>query len=295
MACWIVEAAHDERGGGNYAYGKKGDQTGDEVRRRMLTGREPAGDQFSLILRYPNQEIRRKLASDAEEIADNSCFGYAQYGDPGDPYAGRYGIHYAMQEVKEFRKVTIPCNCDCSSLVGEACRHNGLAVSLYMRTANEISELSKVGFVQVPFSVGACVRGDVLWKNGHTAIVIEGDGKDEGGEKVYKAIKRSSEKTALWSTGKGPLTREAPYIILKRSEIGFTPNVIVCQQQGEILSLVQWMREQNEGFLFCSNHENNAAAGVAVGRAKGYFNPDLEEIRIPVRFPNVDYIVRVYN
>lgn len=285
----IAEAAHDERGA--LAWGQKGDSTGDEVRIRTMTGAETGSGTFEKILRFPASNMRRLFARDAQEIALNNYIGYAQYGPADDDYAGRYGLWYAMQGVQRFKDIQIYCNCDCSALVADVLIKNGLNCARTMRTATELNELDKLGFVQLPYTVGSCLIGDVVWRNGHTAIVVEAP-EGEGDEQMYSAKLMSSKDTKLWSTGAGPKTRECPYIKIKRSEIGFTPNVIAVQQLGECLANTQWMRGQSH--VYCANFQNDATAGVAVGKAATYFNPDASELIIPVRFANQEHIVRIY-
>ena len=110
---------------------------------------------------------------------------------------------------------------------------------------------------------------------------------------AYSATLESSRDYKKWSTGAGVLTRECPYISVNRNTIGFKPNVIVVQQDGEVLANFQWIRGQINAY--CANFENNASAGVRVGTLKGDFNPDSVDIQIPVRFPNRKYIVKIYS
>lgn len=294
MTVKIVEAASDERGA--LAYGKKGDQkiTGtpeqEEVRIRTLT--ESAG--FTKILRYPDLDLRKAFAKDALEIARNQNVGYAQYGDPNDKYAGRYGLYYAMLDVKNFSEIKTPCNCDCSALVADVLIHNGINCPTTMRTATERNELARLGFEELPYTLDNCRLGDILWRNGHTAIIVRAPEQEEKGEDMaYNAVLTSSRDLKMWSTGAGVLTRECPYVSVSKSALGFTPNVIVVQQEGECLANTQWIRGQAN--LYCANYENNATAGIAVGTAKGYFNPDSIDIQIPVRFPSRKYIVKIYS
>lgn len=116
----------------------------------------------------------------------------------------------------------------------------------------------------------------------------------EDGQKTdcFEATLTSTPGTILWSTGAGPKTRQASYIEVTREQIGFVPNVIVVQQDDEPLANTQWIRGQ--AHLYCANFENNAYAGIAVGTAATYFNPDADTIRIPVRFPGKEYLVRIY-
>ena len=109
----------------------------------------------------------------------------------------------------------------------------------------------------------------------------------------YEAVLESSRDYKKWSTGAGVLTRDCPYISVKRKTLGFAPNVIVVQQEGEVLSNTQWIRGASD-HIYVANYENNAYAGIAVGSARGYFDPDSVDIQIPVRFPSRKYIVKIY-
>lgn len=287
MLIQLVEAAHDERGGGNYAYGQPGDQTGAEVRLRNANDGE-----FELILRYPDRQMSKRFAEDAIEIAMNDHIGYAQYGYT--ELGGRYGLHEVMKVFNRFSDITTDCNCDCSSLVGEVLRQNGLDCGLYMRTATERAELQRLGFSEVPYSLKNARLGDILWRNGHTAVIVRAPEQDPvpQEDEMYQNTLKSTSGTIVWSTGAGPKTRSLPYIEIKRSAIGFEPNTICVQQVGEILANSQWMRGQ--AHIYVANYENNAYAGVAVGKQATFFDPDADTIRIPVRFADKPYFVRIY-
>lgn len=295
---YIVEAAHDENG--KISYGRPGDQTGDEVRIRQASKNET----FTYILRCPNASKTALFAKDALAIANNKNVGYAQFSNDGGRYSARYGLWYRMKELgnhADFSKISQPCNTDCSQMVSSVLTNNGYASGIYMSTSTEVGVLEKLGFKKIPYSLANLKNGDVLWRQGHTAFAVEkvesssnSSTSNQENEKMFSAILKSSGTTKTWSTGAGPLTRALPYITVTRAQLGFKPSVICIQQQGEVLSLCQWMRDQKEGFLYVSNHENDASAGVAVGTAAGYFNPDLNTLYIPVRYPEVEYIVKIY-
>ena len=115
---------------------------------------------------------------------------------------------------------------------------------------------------------------------------------EEGKSDSFEATLTSTKGTIIWSTGAGPKTRSLPYIEVTKKEIGFDPKTICVQQEGEILANSQWMRGQ--AHMYVANYENNAYAGVAVGTQVSYFNPDADTIRIPVRFADKRYFVRIY-
>lgn len=122
--------------------------------------------------------------------------------------------------------------------------------------------------------------------------VLRYTAEDDPDEGKFEAVLRSTPGKIVWSTGAGPKTRNCPYIELTRKQIGFEPETICVQQQGEILANSQWMRGQ--AYIYVASFENDAYAGVAVGTQVSYFNPDADTIRIPVRFPDREYIVHIY-
>lgn len=64
--------------------------------------------------------------------------------------------------------------CDCSSLPSWALTLSGFfSNNPWFTTANEISQIQRAGFVQVPIN-DEWKAGDILWKNGHTEIVYSG-------------------------------------------------------------------------------------------------------------------------
>ena len=119
-------------------------------------------------------------------------------------------------------------------------------------------------------------------------------GDETGTALAFEATLKSTPGTIVWSTGAGPKTRNLPYLELTREQIGFKPNVICVIEQGEILANTMWIRGASS-HIYVANYENNAYAGVAVGSLVSYFNPDADTLRIPVRFPNASYVVRIYS
>ena len=116
----------------------------------------------------------------------------------------------------------------------------------------------------------------------------------EGGEADrFEAQLTSTKGTIVWSTGAGPKTRNLASIEVTRKQLGFEPSVICVQMQNEPLANTQWIRGASQ-YIYVANYENNAYAGVAVGKQATYFDPDADTIRIPVRFPGKEYLVRIY-
>jgi len=115
----------------------------------------------------------------------------------------------------------------------------------------------------------------------------------EGGEADrFEATLTSSKKEIHWSTGAGPKTRWCPYVEVTRKELGFVPKTICVQSTKEPLDNAQWMRGLSH--MYCTNHENDAKAGIAVGKTASFFNPDADTIRIPVWTAEARYYVRIF-
>lgn len=168
----LGEAAYDERGA--LAYGQPGDQTGLEV--RQLEFYNDGSRPWSLVFRAKSQEVRDKLALAMRQACDNPNIGYAQYGDGSTPYKDRYGLRYAVDNdtpSHTIPDVTVPCNCDCSSLVAQCCRAAGIDIPSTMRTATERATLMGTGlFDELKYTPGMkLLEGDIMWRQGHTAII----------------------------------------------------------------------------------------------------------------------------
>lgn len=167
----LGEAAYDERGA--LAYGQPGDQTGLEV--RILDLYNDTNRPWSKVFRAKSEEVRRKLALAMTQACNNNNIGYAQYGDNTTPYKDRYGLNEALKKTASHTipDVVIPCNVDCSALVAQCCRAAGIDVPITMRTAQEVQILRNTGaFDELDFKLNMkFVPGDILWRNGHTAII----------------------------------------------------------------------------------------------------------------------------
>lgn len=148
--------------------GTAGDQTGHEVE---------ISDWYSggwVAVYRPNNEITAGLiALSAEEIADNNCIGYSQ--------ADRTSLHrYAALHGYNFGAITENCNTDCSAMVAVCVNSAGIPVSKDMTTRNEDTVLMGTGeFTRLTNTKYLqesrwLKRGDILKKNGHTAIVVCG-------------------------------------------------------------------------------------------------------------------------
>ncbi len=179
------EARCDEKG--KTSYGQPGDQTGNEVSIANLF--DNPSKPWQKVFRAKSDATRQRLAQNMKDACENENIGYAQYGDGSTKYKDRYGLYFALQSGKSMKGVTIPCNCDCSSLVAECCIQSGVPVSIYMSTSNEVQSLRNTGlFDELTYQIGMkFMDGDIIWRNGHTGIIVDAEGKDYSKEPKWVA------------------------------------------------------------------------------------------------------------
>ena len=171
MSVKIGEARFDENG--RTSYGEPGDQTGEEVKISdfYINEQKP----WKLVFRAKDKTKAQKIALAMSQACTNDKIGYAQYGDGSTVY--RYGLYFALKTNPTIDTVSIPCNCDCSSLVAQCVRAAGINVSIYMSTSDEQKVLMNTGeFDQLDFVRGmTLLTGDIMWRQGHTGIITSGD------------------------------------------------------------------------------------------------------------------------
>ena len=156
MATYIVAARIDENG--KARGGAAGDQTGKEVMRQTLSG----SGSWSKVLRPPkNASI---MVAQANNAAANNNIGYDQ--------SNRTSLYNLAKSANWNLAKVGKCECDCSSLIAVLCNCAGFAVSPDMYTGNEVAALKAVGFKELAYSSSTLQAGDVLWRSGHTAIVV---------------------------------------------------------------------------------------------------------------------------
>ena len=167
----IGHAASAEDGSG---FGMPGDQTGREVRFDTLGS---DGNNWVFIYRYEKDaKVAMNIAEAVIQAVQNPHVGYSRETYTGwGLYHTRYGLWTAMHETGDIRLIEVNVNCDCSQLVSCACKIAGVPnVVREMVTASEDTVLTNCGFVRYNYDINAVKKGDVLWRGGHTAVVVEG-------------------------------------------------------------------------------------------------------------------------
>lgn len=156
MATYIVAARIDENG--RARGGKAGDQTGREVMKQALSG----SGTWTRILRPPSGA--GTMVAQALAAAGNDNIGYDQ---------SQRETLYEAAKMANWQLANVgKCECDCSSLVAVLANCAGFKVSPSMYTGNERAALKAVGFADLAYSASALKVGDVLWRSGHTGIVV---------------------------------------------------------------------------------------------------------------------------
>ena len=180
MALLIGQACSNERG--EILNGTKGDQTGREVRINSFND----GQVWQKIFRCKDRAKARLIGQYMADACLNDNIGY----DTGNT---RYSAWDEAMKVGSTKGITKPCNTDCSQLMCICVNLAGIPVSKYLWTAIEDELLMSTGqFIRITDQ--AMLRGnglqvgDILWRDGHTAVVVEADEAPSGYDKTPKWV-----------------------------------------------------------------------------------------------------------
>ncbi len=172
----ISNCGHDENG--NYRNGTAGDQSGTE-----WYVKDSAKSSWNSFYRANNASARALIAEYARKAADNDLIGY----DQNERLT--FWEHLKASDYDP-AGITIACEADCSSGVAAIVKAVGIklglndlaGVDVSMTTYNEHEQLTNHGFAFISCASGEqTVAGDIMLRNGHTAIVVEGDTSDSVG------------------------------------------------------------------------------------------------------------------
>lgn len=200
----LGHAASAEDGSG---FGRPGDQTGREVRLETLGA---DGNDWVWIYRYIGENfvaICHNIAEAMRQLCMNDMGGYSREIYTGwGLYYTRYGFWEAISDFGDIRLINRPFNCDCSSAVSGCLRIAGISGAVReMVTATEDQVLMSLGFVKIPYKLEDVLQGDVLWRPGHTGIVVDGyDGATP--EPAIKYRGRITGLTPVYKTAKASIT-----------------------------------------------------------------------------------------
>lgn len=174
----IAQFNHPENGG---LYGRPGDQlfpadgkTAETFEAEVNIA--PVGTGWKRIFRPVEWSKGAKIADLMERAARNPHVGYSQ-----GPTRYSFGDALRLAD-NDPDRIETDCNGDCSSGTAAVCNAAGCEVNSSMTTATEKRDLMttrKFLIIEDELRIKPEVmrRGDILWREGHTAIVI-----DNGGE-----------------------------------------------------------------------------------------------------------------
>lgn len=198
MAKYIVHARIDERG--KISGGSAGDQA-----RELVVQTLSSSGSWAYILRPPKNAdtmIRQAYAA-----AANDNIGYDQL-QRTTLYSKAKATNWDLSKVGK-------CECDCSSLIAVLANCAGFKVSKDMYTGNEVSCLVNVGFKKMAYKESNLKAGDVLLRNGHTAIYV-------GTSSKYTSTPNTTIKNA--NTGGNTVNISLP--IIKKGSKGNTVKAV---------------------------------------------------------------------
>lgn len=162
----IGHAGSDEKG--NYVNGAAGDQNGREVCIREWYNRP-----WNVVLRPKSVFVAAKSVRACVDICRNSNVGYDQN--------QRTTLHTQAQAAGwDMKKIMIPCECDCSSLMAVCAIAAGVRVSKDIYTGNMVAAFRNTGEYEVLkekkylSSDQYLMPGDILVYEGHhTAMALQ--------------------------------------------------------------------------------------------------------------------------
>lgn len=173
MALLIGQACSNERG--EILGGAKGDQTGREVRINSFFD----GQVWQKIFRCKDKAKAMLIGQYMTDACRNDNIGY-------DTGSTRYSAWDEAMKVGSTKAITKPCNTDCSQLMCICVNLAGIPLSKYLWTAIEDELLMSTGqFIRITDQAmlwgNGLMVGDILWRDGHTAVVVEADEQPSGG------------------------------------------------------------------------------------------------------------------
>lgn len=167
MALLIGQACSNERG--EITGGTKGDQTTREVRINTFFD----GQVWQVIYRCKDRAKAKLIGRYMKDACLNDNIGY----DTGNT---RYSCWDEAMKVGSTAGIAKPCNTDCSQLMCICVNLAEIPLTKYLWTAIEDELLMSTGMFdritdQSMLRGNGLLVGDILWRSGHTAVVVEAD------------------------------------------------------------------------------------------------------------------------
>lgn len=157
----IGHASQSEKG---TKYGLVGDQTGKEV-----CTREWYSKPWQYCIRFKDPKKAEIVASNIEKACANDLVGYDQ--------SQRLTLYEQYMKTKDISKISVGCECDCSSLVSLCCIIAGANIPASCTTSNLKNKLAAtnqvVVYTESKYLANSAnlKRGDILLKEGSHVVV----------------------------------------------------------------------------------------------------------------------------
>lgn len=205
----IGQFNHPENGG---LYGRPGDQLFPANGKTAYTYEAEvnitaAGSNWQRIFRAVDPDVAEDMSYLMERTARNPHVGYSQ----GET---RYTFGNALRDAaNDPDQIRIDCNADCSSGTAAIANAAGCQVNPGMTTATEKSDLMasrKFMLIEEPLRLKPQLfaGGDILWRQGHTAIVI---GEEDPDSEIWLYMMTTGRLSMrLTPSGIGPKIGEIP-------------------------------------------------------------------------------------
>lgn len=195
MSVKIGHSCNDENGKAHG--GQAGDQTSKEVCTRSWYDAK-----WHTVLRPIRCEVAKNMATACEGGCSNKNIGYDQY--------QRNTLRTQAKKVGfDLSKITVPCECDCSSFMSVCAECAGIAIPYDGTNAPTTRTMVKAFESTGEFKVlqdkkylesdEYLLMGDILVCNGHTVMVLEDGGKAVK-DIVVGSISYSGEHDATYTT-----------------------------------------------------------------------------------------------
>ena len=237
MAVKIGHASIGERG--KAKGGKAGDQTGKEV-----CIRDWYNGNWHTVFRPKDSKKAEKIAKACEQGCKNNHIGYDQ-NQRTTLYDAAKAVDWDLSKIKKNVET------DCSAFVAVCCNAAGIKVTKNNWTGEEKAILTKTGAFDVltdkkyTGQSAYLKRGDILLKDGHTAMVLS------NGSKVVTKSKTSTEKSDTYKPWKGIVATNKSKLNV-RSSASMGENIVGTLDRGSTIEIVG-----EKGNWYIINYKNS--------------------------------------
>ena len=247
-------------------FGQAGDQLqGPSYETADIFGGEvdiiPFSPDWEIVYRPTDNAAADRIAWTMERAARNKMVGYSQG-------SARLTFWRELQAVGgDPQDITSPVNSDCSAGIAASVNNAGISVNPNMTTRTEDRELMRTGeFLKITEQkiVGNqdfLLRGDILWRSGHTAVVLDNGEYAWTGPMLQttgKAYRRTGPSVTYFAFGvldAGARVKALPgsengwvMLFTNDGEIGWTSGKLLTEDLGKrqirVTGLAVWIRSE---------------------------------------------------